>query len=511
MQAQKLTILPNSKEDHNHLVCLTWKLATRLSPSDVRTPIPRPTWFRRSPKKYNMDPKPIVTLIYLVCICMGPAAAQTMQDAQNLLETLTSGFNKNVRPAVNQSHPTYVNVSFDLVSLLEMDEIIGKLSVVGILYMSWFEPRMMWNPFLYGGKYVLNAPIDSVWKPDIVVAHPVESMVALGYHHKWVKVRYYYNGIANFSPGDVISTTCQIDVRYYPFDTQECKIMFIPYGMFGNEIYFITPENEVLLNFFTENGEWALDKTETATGLIADTFPFFAVVLKLRRRPTFVIVNVILPILFMGLLNVLVFYLPPNSGERVSYAITVLLAIAVFLTLVNDNLPKTSQPMSTICYFLLTNLVMSALIMMVTIYSLYIFHRPESRPVPRWLKQMVTSFHCPCWKRKKQTDVEQIKPPEETSDVVPEKPPLYKRRASPIVVKEPFTIQLTGSVASKKDPVAEPPTEKWATSRTDDVTENVTWSDVSAMFDQIAFIITLTWLVISAVTFFVMVARNTMP
>jgi hypothetical protein len=46
----------------------------------------------------------------------------------------------------------------------------------------------------------------------------------------------------------------------------------------------------------------------------------------------------------MSILNVFVFLLPADSGERVGYAITMLLAIAVFLTISSDSLPAMSNP-----------------------------------------------------------------------------------------------------------------------------------------------------------------------
>ena len=40
-------------------------------------------------------------------------------------------------------------------------------------------------------------------------------------------------------------------------------------------------------------------------------------IFQLQRKPQYVIINIILPILFLNLLNVLVFMLPAESGESV--------------------------------------------------------------------------------------------------------------------------------------------------------------------------------------------------
>ena len=95
----------------------------------------------------------------------------------------------------------------------------------------------------------------------------------------------------------------------------------------------------------------------------------------------------------MSVLNVLVFALPPQSGERVSYSITVLLAIAVFLTMISDNLPRTSTPMSLMSYFLMVNLLNSALICVIAIFNMCVSFKESSKPFPAWVR-FITNIMC---------------------------------------------------------------------------------------------------------------------
>ncbi|KAL4225526.1 hypothetical protein ACF0H5_016214 [Mactra antiquata] len=412
-----------------------------------------------------------------------------MDDVYNLHHDLLtrSNYSKHVRPQLDQSKPTIINVTFDLVSIRELDEILGKLSIVGIIWMIWEDPRLTWNPADYGNTMVTRLEMREVWKPDLIIAHPIESISAVGFDHYHYPIRAYANGIALWAPGDVMTTTCKIDVAYYPFDTQTCEISFIPWGARSNEMMLKAVQKEISTRFFVGNGEWDLTNSYAVEGMIEKIYPTYNVVLELKRRPTFVIVNVVLPILFMGVLNVLVFFLPPQSGERISYSMTVLLAIAVFLTLVGDNLPKTSEPMSTICYFLLTNLVLSSVIMMVTILNLNIFHRSDLRPVPPSLANLVLILSC---RRSRRTKVQDIAM---TEDDVPE-----------IVLKKEKD-KLDKS--TKEAPMEK---KKWATQDTDDA-NNVTWQDVSRMFDKMFGLLAIVWLTFSAAAFFGMVSTQSVP
>lgn len=62
----------------------------------------------------------------------------------------------------------------------------------------------------------------------------------------------------------------------------------------------------------------------------------------IRRRPLFYTVSLLLPSIFLMVMDIVGFYLPPNSGERVSFKITLLLGYSVFLIIVSDTLPATA-------------------------------------------------------------------------------------------------------------------------------------------------------------------------
>jgi hypothetical protein len=98
----------------------------------------------------------------------------------------------------------------------------------------------------------------------------------------------------------------------------------------------------------------------------------------------------------MAFLNTMIFAIPVESGERISYSITVLLAVAVFLTLVGDNLPKTSSPMSIFSYYLLIILITSIGITLVTILNVRVYYKKEEDPVPELIASFVRRLGCNC-------------------------------------------------------------------------------------------------------------------
>ena len=64
------------------------------------------------------------------------------------------------------------------------------------------------------------------------------------------------------------------------------------------------------------------------------TSPDIFFYLKIRRKPLFYIVNLIIPCVGIFYLSILVFYLPAQSGEKTALAIAILVSQTLYFTLV---------------------------------------------------------------------------------------------------------------------------------------------------------------------------------
>mgnify|MGYP001794295362 FL=1 len=72
-------------------------------------------------------------------------------------------------------------------------------------------------------------------------------------------------------------------------------------------------------------------------------YPSIYFTIYMRRKYLFYITNIIAPCIMLSILITLVFYLPPEAGEKVSLGITVLLSCIVFLLLIAESIPKRSD------------------------------------------------------------------------------------------------------------------------------------------------------------------------
>ena len=141
----------------------------------------------------------------------------------------------------------------------------------------------------------------------------------------------------------------------------------------------------------------------------------------LKRKPNYIILNVFLPISFLCIWNILVFLLPTESGERISYSITVMLSIAVYMTIVSSALPKSSEPVPLISYFTMICLALSALITIVAVMNIRLFYK-ASGDVPDLLlyiyQKLSFSSNCRCKKRKENGTDEKQRGMDFVTDVI---------------------------------------------------------------------------------------------
>ncbi|XP_067685344.1 neuronal acetylcholine receptor subunit alpha-3-like [Haliotis asinina] len=114
-----------------------------------------------------------------------------------------------------------------------------------------------------------------------------------------------------------------------------------------------------------------LDDSNTTISDISGSW--IEVTLVLKRRTAFYILNNILPVVFLSFLNIFVFLLPEESGEKVSLCVSILLSYAMFLNVINSYLPAKSDHVCFFSVYVTLLVFISTLICLVTIF-MQLFH-----------------------------------------------------------------------------------------------------------------------------------------
>ena len=132
--------------------------------------------------------------------------------------------------------------------------------------------------------------------------------------------------------------------------------------------------------------------------------PYTKLTITLNRRYAFFILNLFSPVLVIAFLNAVVFLLPAESGERVGYAITCLLALSVYMTYASDNLPVSSKPISILTVVLLLYIIISAAMCLEVIIGLK-FHLHDDSTTPSYILTKIMCFSLENCKRNRAKSV----------------------------------------------------------------------------------------------------------
>ena len=66
-------------------------------------------------------------------------------------------------------------------------------------------------------------------------------------------------------------------------------------------------------------------------------------ILYFQRQPEYYLLNILIPTIILSTLSLVVFLIPIDAGEKMSLGITILLSFSVFMLILSDNTPQTSE------------------------------------------------------------------------------------------------------------------------------------------------------------------------
>lgn len=164
-------------------------------------------------------------------------------------------------------------------------------------------------------------------------------------------VRIHYNGEVRWEPPAVLSTSCDIDVTFFPYDSQTCDIELASWGFPLGTVNLTLLKSAINLEDYRPNGEMELVTTSQYIDVLTeDDLEFSELFFKMRFKRYYghYLMSVLVPTILTAVLTFVTFFLPLESGDKIGYILTVLLALAVLLTLFADGMPTTSKHTSVL-------------------------------------------------------------------------------------------------------------------------------------------------------------------
>jgi len=333
-----------------------------------------------------------------------PLTCLANQDAKRLYSNLLANYDRLIRPVANSSDRLTVHMRLKLSQVIGVDMRRQILTTNVWVEQEWADYKLSWNPADYGGVKHLHVPSQDIWLPDIVLYNNADGNYEVTIMTKAIL---NWNGKVNWNPPAIYKSYCGIDVEFFPFDEQECWMKFgsWTYDGFMLDLRHMNqlPTNNSIgiamdLRDFYISTEWDVmevpaQRNEKYYPCCEEPYPDIVFSLKLRRKTLFYTVNLIIPCVGISFLSVLVFYLPSDSGEKVSLSISILLSLTVFFLLLAEIIPPTSLSVPLLGKYLLFTMILVTFSVVVTIGVLNVnFRTPATHKMAPWVRKVFIDF-----------------------------------------------------------------------------------------------------------------------
>ncbi|XP_032220714.2 neuronal acetylcholine receptor subunit alpha-10 isoform X2 [Nematostella vectensis] len=260
------------------------------------------------------------------------------------------------------------------------------------LRMGWKDAFLQWNPADYGGVTQINLEASDIWTPPVIIYNQAgdlgESITSSNTPRPVVRS----DGTVLWMVPTVIKSSCVIDVKYFPFDQQLCKIIFGSWHYDVSKLDLQPLDGKVDTTRYITNSEWKLlsataVRTQVSHICCRQEVARITYSLHIERRRLYYSMNFILPCTIIAFLMLLVFMTPDNTGERMAVGVTILLSLAVFFLMLETIMPISQMLPLLGKYYCCIIIEGAAALGAMSGVLRYIHHSPD--PLPPWVKKYI--------------------------------------------------------------------------------------------------------------------------
>jgi len=269
-----------------------------------------------------------------------------------------------------------VLVGVKLRKIMNVDPDAGVVTLSAWLRLYWYDPRLSFNglemfphrkssdpasdeldlPWTSSGQSHVSLDPGNIWKPDVFLREKVDSFVescseepALLFDDTFMLERAETMGQTfnvYWGRACLLAVQCKLNLANFPFDENGCNITFQPWS---ETMYRLKPapgissadlptqQYTVVINNI--NGTLLQVRERLPGGGDYGTFDAVRWTITLKRHPNFYVVNYILPTVALVFLSWLTFFVPLDSSDRISYAVTLTLTAMAVALLTTDKRP----------------------------------------------------------------------------------------------------------------------------------------------------------------------------
>ncbi|XP_057605472.1 5-hydroxytryptamine receptor 3B [Hippopotamus amphibius kiboko] len=263
----------------------------------------------------------------------------------HLTKQLLQKYRKEVRPVHNWTQATTVYLDMFVHAVLDVDT-QNQILKTSVWYREvWDDEFLSWNSSMFDEIREISLPLSAIWAPDIIINEFVDTERSPDLPYVYVNSS---GTIKHSKPIQVVSA-CSLETYAFPFDIQNCSLTFnsILHTVEDVDLAFLRSREDITHDqkAFVNDSEWELLSVSSTYNVLQSSAGDFAQIqfnVVIRRRPLVYVVNLLIPSIFLMLVDLGSFYLPPTCRARIMFKTSVLVGYTVFRVNMSDEVPRSA-------------------------------------------------------------------------------------------------------------------------------------------------------------------------
>nr|XP_022312928.1 neuronal acetylcholine receptor subunit alpha-5-like isoform X1 [Crassostrea virginica]XP_022312929.1 neuronal acetylcholine receptor subunit alpha-5-like isoform X1 [Crassostrea virginica]XP_022312930.1 neuronal acetylcholine receptor subunit alpha-5-like isoform X1 [Crassostrea virginica]XP_022312931.1 neuronal acetylcholine receptor subunit alpha-5-like isoform X1 [Crassostrea virginica] len=302
------------------------------------------------------------------------------------------------RPVKNYSDILNLHFGLQLVQIMNLDERKQILTLNVWTNYGWTDVHLRWNVTEFHGVKKINIPAHEIWTPDLRLYNFADERL----HERRDSLCIVgHDGSVSWIPQAIFKSSCDIDVKAFPFDKQKCHLKFGSWTYDGLQLdlFFKDNKEEMDTSEFQISNVWHVisavgKKSKVTYTCCPEPFIDLTFWITIRRKATFYAYTLILPCVLLTSLTLILFWIPAESPAKLTLGMSTFMAFFILLIIFEANLPPAATSFPVIGTYYCVNMVLITMSSFLCVFVVNMSVSGTRYPVhlPKTLKKVMFSY-----------------------------------------------------------------------------------------------------------------------
>ncbi|BFZ15281.1 hypothetical protein BsWGS_18320 [Bradybaena similaris] len=255
-----------------------------------------------------------------------------------LTDRLNSRFNV---PPNYYRESSNILLQYEPFQIIAVDEIFQSITVSCTVTLKWRDYNVGWDPTQFHGIEMIDMPANLFWTPTVLIPKTtqrssIQIQIPTSLHAS-------HEGYVTAVVRGFTYTLCNLNMAKFPFDSHNCTIIFVERDQHNITAQVSSPQQN---NNLGTNAAWMLLGYGCSSTKVHSYMPRFYYVtcyVQVRRRSAFYVANLLTPIVLTSMMTLLVFWIPAETEEKISFLVSMFTSSSVFLNYMIDMIPRSVE------------------------------------------------------------------------------------------------------------------------------------------------------------------------